>query len=1031
MKNKQIRINFIKGENTEEIKLSNSVLFRLYARYKNIEIKDGIKIDNIIKYFLPSNYDKAIKCLEQGIDFKGKHYIPLITNPGMMKQEDNRFKAQYLFIAEEDAKFVDLYSELITLGLDKKLKQDKIVINKDVIARYGLGLSSAFKVDCNLRIVILPSDSYTHIANYVTVENGELKELDNQSKEMEFADGCGFMSNKLSKIIQEQLNLDYNIDWIGIRMYNGLATKGLVVRADWNRYFNNNYKKTDYFERREDGYYVKDYFGKWVNISEADLILNTNMSKYAKLWKDENFEDINDAINDALDKYADYKDILSAVYVCKLPKKNLETYRPISYQVLNNLALLPNELEKLQADTEKYLEKIVLDKDEDSIKLFMNDIALEDSTELNASTKVHRLMQLEDYNFIKTKTANNIIHDMVYNKCHELVCRPYVKGNFKTAFIDPICYLEWIITRDIELSRELGVGEFYVPREAGNRVITRNPLAVFSEIHRVNLVSTSKLEEYFGDLTSELIFFNMVDNTSFVSSGSDFDLDMFGVWDNEIIYNAVIEPKDDRHFFNVDDGRKGAEMEFNTHNLYESVLKGSGNLIGKIANATTKISNICNTIGYRFNDTDVSYIELRNAWLEHDAKDIKDRLDKEFKNLEIAKEDKRSGNYVNDIDAEIKCYREKIDLLKEERNIKFNAWLESKIEDGVIENLINADDETIRQSIINAHYKMRKYSYDALRLSQIAIDAPKCLYLPSADDLESIQKFIDMSQPRFVYYSKFTKNKEAVVVKYEDTIYTRSSLNINADRIYRKLIKGMWSKSSNDNAWSYKELLGEFATDNDEAKSKVKEIYDYYNKATEVIRVADKSAEEKKLAYNRRDLEICNLVIELESKFEANDVVGAIINMSTKFITNYFWNTVENILALKDRNASIYIEDESGEYNWMFKNYRKEKATLKQGKLQVRFIKDLEDKVTHKLNIGGYEGARIKDTLINVKIETYKNKENLVIYNSDDEKVGFVYPSTAMLKDGRRIKERLLEVLKVEVKKTKADKEFLEITIAV
>ena len=90
-------------------------------------------------------------------------------------------------------------------------------------------------------------------------------------------------------------------------------------------------------------------------------------------------------------------------------------------------------------------------------------------------------------------------------------------------------------------------------------------------------------------------------------------------------------------------------------------------------------------------------------------------------------------------------------------------------------------------------------------------------------------------------------------------------------------------------------------------------------------------------------------------------------------------------------------------------------AEQREGQLQKVSLELLGEgrKIADKL------GSKLTALLIGNKVQ------NLVIYNSDDEKVGFVYPSTAMLKDGRRIKERLLEVLKVEVKKTKADKEFL------
>lgn len=98
-------------------------------------------------------------------------------------------------------------------------------------------------------------------------------------------------------------------------------------------------------------------------------------------------------------------------------------------------------------------------------------------------------------------------------------------------------------------------------------------------------------------MTEELIFFNQVDDTAFISSGEDFDGDCNGVWENEILYNAVIEPKDGRHFFNTNDGAS-KEVKYSLENMYKCVLEASGNLIGSIANTTTKISNKASILGY-------------------------------------------------------------------------------------------------------------------------------------------------------------------------------------------------------------------------------------------------------------------------------------------------------------------------------------------------------------------------------------------------------------------------------------------------
>ena len=520
IKNKLITINYIKGELTDKVELTDNFVFRLFEVWSNKKIDK--ETDVFIKVFLSSDYNEAMNMLNNGIKFNDVEYVPFLTSPSMMKKEEDGYKCQYLFIKKKYEKFVNEYRKIVSLGnINKLYAKDKICINKDITARLGLGLSGSYKIDYNPNVVILGSDTYTHIADYYTIKDGKLINQDNVEKEFEFADGCGFMSDNMAQIIARDMRVDYQIDFAVIRAYNGLATKGLVVRCNWDKYFEENYQATEYFEKREDGFYTKDYFNNWVNISKADLILNTNMCKYAKLFRDEEFENINDFINNKIKtEFSKYSNILNSLYVTKINKRQPKEYTQINYQVLNNVALVGDELQQIQKDSFDYIKSIADLNDIDKIKIMLGDLVDEDGAEINATTKAHRLLQI-DSNNIKLKTVKSMVRSMIEKKANEIVCSPYVKGGFKYVAIDPICYLNYIMTRDIEASRELKAGELYVPRETGARVATRNPLATFSEVHKIELVENKKLDKYFGHLTSELIFVNMADNLSFVSSGAD------------------------------------------------------------------------------------------------------------------------------------------------------------------------------------------------------------------------------------------------------------------------------------------------------------------------------------------------------------------------------------------------------------------------------------------------------------------------------------------------------------------------------
>lgn len=1036
VKNKQYILDFYKksrGEYIkEEIKISDNILIKLYITYKNIKAKNNIKLNNIIKYLLPANKEDALKELMEGITIEGVRYIPLITSPAMMKKEEKNGKCEYLFINKEDKEFIDLYQKLISLNkIDVLKNKDKLVINKDIIARTGLALSGSYQINYNPKVVILPSDSYEYINNYVTInKDGKLENLDNKVGEHEFADGCGFMSEKMAEIIARNLNVDYKVDFAIIRAYNGLATKGLVIRADWNKFFDENYVRTKgIFEKRDDEYYTRDFFGNMVNVSNADLILNTNMCKWAKLWKDEEFDesknanvnfDINEVINKELNKpfYRKYKDILSSLYVTKINKKEIETHTKISYQVLGNLALLPDEVKEICADSVNYLNK-VKNGEKDYVRLYFKDLAREGEDEISASTKIHNLIQAKP-KIIKTKMARKVISSSILKSAHLIAGgKPYIKGGYKYSFIDPICYLKWMMTRDIEGSRSLKEREYHVNNNIGKRVLTRNPLAVFSEVHRIELKENKEIKRYFGDLTEELIFFNQSDDTAFISSGEDFDGDCNGVWENDILYNAVIEPKDGRHFFNADDGAS-KEVKYSLENMYKCVLEASGNLIGSIANTTTKISNKASILGYidKKENKIYDYLELRDEWLNlKENIGLLNKLNKQKDILKNWQESLEIGQVEGEEEAEeqISIWKNKIDATKLEIKTKFNTYLEEQIKENKLIDIEKMQDKEIRYILINQFYKLREDMYYALYQSQRAIDAPKTCVFPTKEDLERLEIYSKTKYPTFIYHAKFTKNYEALDrINKKDTNFYRTALNINAKELNKNLIVEInksKDKKHNDNADILYDLINVDIEECLECSSDLLEIYNEYKDCGKDIYNRQLPEVEKNKEYNNLDLKIIEKIEDLESIYSSKEIIKSAISnkLSTTFIIKFLWNSIDYIIRNKELDIIAYKIDENGEIDWLFKNYTKVEAKLKDNQLQTKLKSDLIKKTTFKFNVGGVEFKDIAEgQVLNVVKDTYFNRrqnkdiEQALIY-AGDKKVGYVYQDNMDLKDGRNI----------------------------
>ena len=156
----------------------------------------------------------------------------------------------------------------------------------------------------------------------------------------------------MAKKIQEDIKSEHNIDFAIIRNFP-LAVKGLVVKCDFIKFFEDNYKEdkkyTEYFKKENGKFYAKDIYDCWIDLSKVDLITTTNMAKWVKIWdasKDNLSDDrnINDAVKEVIEgEYEKYKGILNNLYVTKVNKESLKEYIKISYQILNNLALTTQE----------------------------------------------------------------------------------------------------------------------------------------------------------------------------------------------------------------------------------------------------------------------------------------------------------------------------------------------------------------------------------------------------------------------------------------------------------------------------------------------------------------------------------------------------------------------------------------------------------------------------------------------------------------------------------------------------------------
>jgi hypothetical protein len=956
------------------ISLAENNLIRKYLIYKGLDRKEQF-LHNIIKVALPfdkkdTEMEKPLDVLNKGITFMKKKFVPLASSPSMMKKEGKddyyaeNYKCEYLFIAKEDSEFISIFEDITSLGklTEKRFIKEELAINKDLIARLSLQTSSTYEIDYKPNVVILPTTTYTYISDYCYFKDKDYSKLiyeRDREEEHEFQDGCGLMSYELAGIIKRSLNIDYTVDFAIIRQ-DITATKGLVVKVDFNKYFEDTYTKDipNIFEKREDGFYTLDYFNKMVNISKADLIITTNMAKWAKWWDSQ--EQIEEELKK--EKYDKYRDILTNLYVSKINKKQPKEYSRTNYQVISNLNLTPLELEALSQETYSMYEKVV-DGDINAIRLMLGDISNNDKEELEAMDKLHYLLQSTE-DAIKIPWVQKMVMGMVRKKIAELQeGKFFVKGNYKYASTCPITFMDWIMTRKIS-DNGLGVNEFYIPQEAGKRVMARSPLNSFSEIHKFTIAKNNLLEEYVGKLTNELIFFNQKDNRLALNSGEDTDGDSNLVMQSDIIYDSVIAPEDDYNFLNLQDKKDDAvKLPYTKENEYYSVVMAAGNQIGSISNLGIKICTQATELGYKYaktgevftykylrkkyddtheqfyldNISEIKYLEGVNSELSD-----KDRIITEFKYM-LNEEELIDMEYdIENLEREKYQYESAINKKKYEY---FTAAMEEKISEGEFIPVENLEEQEIKNIITKQFYQNKRLSYLALELQMISIDSPKTLKKIDDDTKKLLKESL---------VEEFNPNFRKYTTKYEDRsrVYSRthSVLNLHSNRIVNTLFEKYYKKkekvSKGDRVTVLHNILANIVPIKytAEVSEIIKNIFEKWRSSAEDIRIKFKDNIPKRSdELKKNNLDASKSIIELTDKHEITTTASALLLASkssksdtrSKFIIDCCFNIVQAILDTYYTDITSYIEDPNGIYHYKFKNYSKIKTQRKKQDMQL------------------------------------------------------------------------------------------------
>lgn len=1006
-KEKQIKIDYIKnGDFVKEISLPENFMLRAYGIYKNEIYEKKQKLDGIIRVILDADKEVALQQLISGITYKENVYVPLVTSPSMQKKEerssDGNYKLEYYFIKKEEEDFRVIFERLVSGNkIAQKEDKDTFCLVKDIVARLGLTTSSTYKIDYVPNIVIVPEATYLKKDCYTTLT--EENEYIQEELERKFTlnDGGGLMSNNMANIISEDLKLGYTPDFAIIRQYKGMAIKGLALRFPFADYFKKNYKEdNENFKMENDEYYIKDIFGEWNNIDEIDLLLNESQVKWVGNWS--SIKELNEEFEN--DFYKDYRCILDCLYVTKVSKniKDLKNFLKVNYQLLQNTNLTVDELIRMAQKTIDYYNRLLDFKDIDAVRLFIGDLAEEveennDDYEYSISTKLHFLLANLQEDALKMREVKRQIARLITVQLKLLAGgKMCLEGGYKYGALDPITYCNYLLTGDRGING-LKENEYYIVGEVGKRVMYRNPIALFQELQKVELVKNESLDEWLKDYTSEIVFFNGFDNRLFLMSTADLDGDGFGVVKNNTLYNSIVETK--YPFINKDDGDKVPHL-FTRENLYEDILVSSGNLIGEIAISNAKLNAICTAL---------------DNW--------------------VFKEKKA---YTWDMLVERYCKKKNIELseLEKEEKKEKKAEINKVLRDMVKNNsewkqVKDFGKEKQKEFITQLFLSNKEKYYSILLASQLAIDMPKTLK-PIPEYLqEELKTYRILKKHVFMHMlGKCSCKGEGSINDCKDILHWGKDGKVKKNSnmmdsycfyINRELLnKDFKIISGGENVGKLIKIM-DYNIKDGKVNDELIKIYENYKNIRNSLLKANAENEELDIV----DYEIIKNIEELD--IVDNDVVLTIkqLKPTVRFVMTFLWRTVQNKILERNKSNEPIVENiyqykkcEDGEIDWMFSKYKKEKlfsdVRIKDIFSETKF--NLSKKVD-KLNVikfSNKNNLEITDELL-IKIVQGKEYTNHNVYRViDGVKIGFIYKDhIGKVTDGQIIKVK-------EINKNKA-----------
>ena len=417
------------------------------------------------------------------------------------------------------------------------------------------------------------------------------REIEEGYKDLKLSpfDGCGCHEYEFTKNVSEQLELDYEVAGVQVRLP---FIKGYSVYVPFRKIL------------REWGYeYITDIYGNKHHIDNIDCIWNISMFKGHKLFKEKYSSNAWIEYMNTVNKYQ-YKLGISK-YSHHI--KNLNKYTRMNFQYLQCLDLWnPKYIDCFE--NKNMLDYDILDSSNDGkiIELAKYTTNLFEKIIKGDKFYTYKFMGINDTEnyepeskYLEAALVNDVmlkdpaVKQFIYRKLKKSideakVGKIYCSGFYHTGVGDMIGYLQYAVGLapiGCLRERELFSGNF----DSGDITSFRSPLVDSSEVNNIKAVHNEITNKWFNHFKQQdICMFNMYDISAPQQGGADFDGDIFFLCNEPIVINSKI---DKNIILDIEDKVTAKPKKYNKENLIEYEVMTRDNRIGEITNVATSIEN--------------------------------------------------------------------------------------------------------------------------------------------------------------------------------------------------------------------------------------------------------------------------------------------------------------------------------------------------------------------------------------------------------------------------------------------------------